>query len=70
MARYYLKVHPNEEEVRKIENMEKNTDERTAACDLLRHKGDFLHNCAVFKSKTGVLIVMRRPSEENPIDYS
>ena len=45
------------------------SDERRDACELLQLKGDFLHNCAVFNSQTGVLFVTRRPCQKKPIDY-
>ena len=70
MSRHFRDVHPDEPDVINILNKKLNSPERTAAFTLLRRKGDFLHNCAVLKEKTGVLIPVRRPLKEDNVEVS
>ena len=68
MARHLIYKHKDEQEIEQIENMNLNSPERRDAITLLTLKGDFLHHCAVMLEQNGVLLVLRRPDANNPIE--
>ena len=62
IARHYRTHHMNESEVARIFSMKNGSLERKRELDRLRLLGNFHHNINVLSTKTGELILMRRPS--------
>ena len=68
MGRHLIDSHKDVPEIEQIEKMDLNSQERKNAITLLTLKGDFLHNCAVMLEQKGVLLVLRRPDANKPIE--
>lgn len=62
MARHYEVVHFKEAEVAKCLSYPKKSIERKKGFAEINKVGDFYHNCNVLATKTGELILVRRPT--------
>ncbi|KAF5274676.1 hypothetical protein FQR65_LT16906 [Abscondita terminalis] len=62
MSRHFETKHFQEIEVAKVLAISKNSKKRRDAFGELIEAGDFYHNCEVLASKTGELILVRRPT--------
>ncbi|XP_026853681.2 uncharacterized protein LOC113569824 isoform X3 [Electrophorus electricus] len=60
MTQHLQSMHPKEPDVAKALSYEKNSKERKQLLDLLRSKGDFLHNTDVVRSGEGSLVPSRQ----------
>ncbi|KAJ8050001.1 hypothetical protein HOLleu_03006 [Holothuria leucospilota] len=72
IGRHYLSQHSSETELAQILAMPINSRERKVKLDLLRNRGNFYHNEKVMRSKSGEIILMRRPRSGiccDPQDY-
>lgn len=63
LARHYEKQHSNEIEVAKILALPKTSKQRRDGFINLARCGDFYHNCNVLATKTGEIILARRPKD-------
>lgn len=71
LGRHLLKMHTNEDDVKKALAAPKKSTERKSLLAIIRKKGSFIHNSKVLASGKGVLIVERRSSVTTykPSDY-
>ncbi|CAH1109549.1 unnamed protein product [Psylliodes chrysocephalus] len=63
MARHFELVHYKETEIAKFMSFPKKSSQRKANFAELIKVGDFYHNCNVLATKTGELILVRRPTK-------
>jgi hypothetical protein len=64
IARHYEHLHKDEAEVAEAFAYPRGSKDRKSALEKLRLRGNFHHNLRVLECKSGQLIVMRRPGEE------
>lgn len=66
--RHYETVHCDEKEVSNIIKNGKSWPTRAKEIDKLRLLGNYLHNLEVLATRSGMLIVVRRPSTDKTVD--
>jgi len=67
--RHYENVHSKEPQVEKILALPKDGIHRSKEITRLRLSGDYYHNLNVLQTKSGNLVVVRRPKDV-VVDYS